>query len=288
MAGNTIWTISSLIQWTTNYFKNHNIEEPRLDAELLLSHVLHKPRIYLYTDFELIVNPDELALFKEYIKKRIAGFSTAAITGEKDFMGMTFSVNEHVLIPRPDSEAWMERVIQYHQNDAEIRVADLGTGSGCLLLSFLYYCKGATGIGIDISNEALEIAKKNSEKFKLEDRVEWRKADYLTGLGEDELFDGILSNPPYIPTKDINVLADEVKNEPILALDGGEDGLNFYRILAKDVSKFIKSGGFLALECGIHQSQEIVNLLKESDHFDSIEIIKDYGGIERAIYCRRK
>ena len=288
MAGNTIWTINKLITWTTHYFKDHHIESPRLDAEILLAHVLNKSRIYLYTNFDLIVNPDELAMYRGYIKKRIEGYSVAAITGEKEFMGLTFKLSENTLIPRQDTETWLEKVIQYHRNDPELFVADLGSGSGAILLSFLYYCGGAHGVGIDISEDALAIAKENGIQLKMEDRVEWRLGNYLTMLKEGELFDGILSNPPYIPSKDISGLAPEVQREPRIALDGGEDGLDFYRELAKEAANHLKEGGFLAVEYGIGQTQPILDMLKDSGSFEDFEVIKDYGGIERAIYCRKK
>ncbi len=288
MAGNTIWTIKKLIIWTTQYFKNHGLESPRLDTELLLAHVLHKSRIYLYTDFDEIVEPSELAQYREYIKKRVGGFSTAAIIGEKDFMGLTFRVNEHVLIPRPDTETWLEKVIQYHRSEPGLKVADLGTGSGAILLSFLYYCKEDTGVGVDISEEALAVAKENGKNLDLDDRVVWRQGDYLTALEEGEQFDGILSNPPYIPSGDIPGLQKEVQHEPALALDGGEDGLDFYRKLAESADSHLKEGGFLAMEFGIHQAEPVLTLFKETGKYDSFEIIKDYGGIERALYCRKK
>lgn len=288
MAGNTIWTIKKLLLWTTHYFQEHHLDSPRLDAELLLAHVLHKQRIYLYTDFDLIVEPSELAQYREYIKKRVSGISTAAIIGEKEFMGLTFQVNEDVLIPRPDTETWLEKVIQYHRNEQGAKVADLGTGSGAILLSFLYYCKEDTGVGVDISKKALAVAEENGKNLKMEDRVTWREGDYLTALEEGELFDGILTNPPYIPTGDIAGLAEEVRHEPMTALDGGMDGLDFYRKLAGAAADHLKEGGFLAAEFGIHQADAVVNLLKETGKFDSFEVITDYGGIERAVYCRKK
>lgn len=287
MAGNTIWTIKKLIDWTTQYFKNHHIEDPRLDVELLLSHVLKKQRIFLYTDFEQIVNPEELAQFKSYIQKRVKGISTAAIIGEKDFMGLTFHVNENVLIPRPDTETWLEKVIQYHRGDPDIQVADLGTGSGAILLSFLYYCKEAKGVGVDISPKALEVAKENGEQLKLSDRATWLEGDYVDALPADMLYDGILTNPPYIPSKDIAGLAQEVKSEPMLALDGGDDGLIFYRQLAEKAADHLKPGGFLAMEFGIHQWEPILELFKATGQFEDFEVIKDYGDIERAIYCKK-
>lgn len=288
MAGSTIWTIKKLLLWTTHYFQEHHLDSPRLDAELLLAHVLHKQRIYLYTDFDLIVEPSELSLYREYIKKRVSGVSTAAIIGEKEFMGLTFKVNEDVLIPRPDTETWLEKVIQYHRNEQGLYVADLGTGSGAILLSFLYYCREDTGVGVDISEKALVVAEENGKNLKMDDRVTWRRGDYLTALEEGELFDGILTNPPYIPTGDIRGLAEEVRHEPMNALDGGADGLTFYRKLAEGAAEHLKDGGFLAAEFGIHQAADVVKLLKETGKFDSFEVITDYGGIERAVYCRKK
>lgn len=288
MAGSTIWTIKKLLLWTTHYFQEHHLDSPRLDAELLLAHVLHKQRIYLYTDFDLIVEPSELSMYREYIKKRVSGVSTAAIIGEKEFMGLTFKVNEDVLIPRPDTETWLEKIIQYHRNEQGLYVADLGTGSGAILLSFLYYCKEDTGVGVDISEKALAVAEENGNNLKMDDRVTWRRGDYLTALEEGELFDGILTNPPYIPTGDIRGLAEEVRHEPMNALDGGADGLTFYRKLAEGAAEHLKDGGFLAAEFGIHQAADVVNLLKETGKFDSFEVITDYGGIERAVYCRKK
>ncbi len=287
MAGNTLWTIKKLIDWTTQYFKNHAIEDPRLDVELLLSHVLKKQRIFLYTDFEQIVNPEELAQFKSYIQKRVKGISTAAIIGEKDFMGLTFHVNENVLIPRPDTETWLEKVIQYHRGDPDIEVADLGTGSGAILLSFLYYCKEAKGVGVDISPKALEVAKENGEQLKLSDRATWLEGDYIDALPAETLYDGILTNPPYIPSADIPGLAQEVRSEPLLALDGGDDGLIFYLRLAEKAADHLKPGGFLAMEFGIHQWEPILDLFKATGQFEDFEVIKDYGGIERAIYCKK-
>ncbi len=288
MAGSTIWTIKKLLLWTTHYFQEHHLDSPRLDAELLLAHVLHKQRIYLYTDFDLIVEPSELSLYREYIKKRVSGVSTAAIIGEKEFMGLTFKVNEDVLIPRPDTETWLEKVIQYHRNEQGLTVADLGTGSGAILLSFLYYCREDTGVGVDISEKALALAEENGKNLKMDDRVTWRRGDYLTALEEGELFDGIFTNPPYIPTGDIRGLAEEVRHEPMNALDGGADGLTFYRKLAEGAAEHLKDGGFLAAEFGIHQAADVVKLLKETGKFDSFEVITDYGGIERAVYCRKK
>lgn len=288
MDANPVWTIQRLLLWTTEYFKKHDIEDARLDAEILLAHVLLQKRIYLYTEFERILTKEELAQFKEYIQKRVEGYSTAAIIGEKEFMGLSFFVNDKVLIPRPDTETWVEKVIQYHRNTPDFKVADLGTGSGVILLSFLYYAKEATGVGIDISPEALVVASKNADALGVTHRVEWREGDYLTAFAEGEMFDGVFSNPPYIPTKDIDTLDMEVRREPHLALDGGADGLDFYRKLGESAHQFIKPGGFLAIEFGVGQCENIEKIIEETGYYGEPEVIIDYGNIERALYVRKK
>lgn len=288
MPNEVLWTIQRLIQWTTGYFKKHGIEEPRLDAELLLAHVLGKERIYLYTNFEQMLNKDELKKFHELIEKRAHGICVAALTGHRDFMGLDFSVDENVLIPRPDTETWIEKLIQVYRTKQDFHVLDLGTGSGAIILSFLNYCHGASGVGVDISEKALAVAKKNAEKFELTDRVEFREGDFMNAVREDEVFDGIFSNPPYIPTGDIRELAPEVKNEPVLALDGGADGLDFYRILAKEVPSHLKKDGFLAMEVGINQADDVKKMMEETGELELSEIIKDLGGIDRAVVMRKK
>lgn len=282
-----LWTIERLLSWTPQYFKTHGVEEPRLDAELLLAHVLGKKRIYLYTNFDQIMNPEELSAYRELIKKRAAGWSVAALIGERDFMGLTLSVNEHVLIPRPDTETWLERIIQNYRNIPNIRMADLGTGSGAIAVAFLSYCKEAEGIAVDISEEALAVARGNGEAAGISSRIEWRKGDYIDALAEEETFDVILSNPPYIPTADMAQLAPEVLHEPHLALDGGADGLTFYRRLAEKAPAHLTAGGLLAAEVGIGQAEDVKQLFEASGKLEDIRFIRDYGGIDRAVLARR-
>lgn len=286
MSGSEIWTIKKLIQWTAGYFRNHGVEEARLDAELLLGYVLGKPRIYLYTNYDQIMNKEELARYRELIRRRAAGYCTAVLIGEKEFMGIPFRVNEHVLVPRPDTEAWLEKVIQRFRNLPDISVLDLGTGSGALAVSFLYYCKEARGVAVDISEKALETAKTNGERAGISDRVEFRRGDFLDALREDERFDVILSNPPYIPSGDIDGLAEEVRREPRIALDGGPDGLKFYRALGEKAACFLRPGGLLAAEVGIGQA-ETVRTFFENGGLTDIEIIPDYGGVDRAVCGKR-
>lgn len=286
MSGSEIWTIKKLIQWTAGYFRNHGVEEARLDAEILLGYVLGRPRIYLYTNYDQIMNKEELARYRELIRRRAAGYCTAVLIGEKEFMGIHFRVNEHVLVPRPDTEAWLEKVIQRFRNLPDISMLDLGTGSGALAVSFLYYCKEARGVAVDISEKALETAKTNGERAGISDRVEFRRGDFLDALREDEQFDVILSNPPYIPSGDIDGLAEEVRREPRIALDGGPDGLKFYRTLGEKAVRFLRPGGLLAAEVGIGQA-ETVRTFFENGGLTDIEIIPDYGGVDRAVCGKR-
>lgn len=286
MSGSEIWTIKKLIQWTAGYFRNHGVEEARLDAEILLGYVLGRPRIYLYTNYDQIMNKEELARYRELIRRRAAGYCTAVLIGEKEFMGIPFRVNEHVLVPRPDTEAWLEKVIQRFRNLPDISMLDLGTGSGALAVSFLYYCKEARGVAVDISEKALETAKTNGERAGISDRVEFRRGDFLDVLREDEQFDVILSNPPYIPSGDIDGLAEEVRREPRIALDGGPDGLKFYRTLGEKAVRFLRPGGLLAAEVGIGQAKTVRTFF-ENGGLTDIEIIPDYGGVDRAVCGKR-
>lgn len=287
MAEADIWTIRRLLSWTRDYFARHGIEEPRLDAEILLGHVLQKSRIYLYTDFNQIVNPEELAAFKVLIQKRVAGYCTAVLVGKREFMGLTFHVNEHVLVPRPDTEAWLETIIGNYRNLPDISMLDLGTGSGAIAISFLSFCKEAKGVAVDISPEALAVAKENGETAGVASRIEWREGDFLKALLPSEIFDVVLTNPPYIPRAVIETLAPEVRREPHLALDGGEDGLDFYRILAKDAAPHVKSGGLLAMEVGIGQAEAVQKLFAENPAWSGSSVLRDCGGIARAVCVRR-
>ena len=177
-----IWTIGRILQWTEQYFQSKGMDTPRLDGEVLLSHVLGKNRIYLYTNYDQPLEQEELDRFRPLVIERAKGYSVASLTGTKDFMGLTFAVNDKVLIPRPDTETLVEYVLStYHQQDA-IRILDMCTGPGTILLSLLHYLPTATGMGLDISRDALEIATKNQEAFKLENRSEFHESDMFSYL----------------------------------------------------------------------------------------------------------
>lgn len=290
-----IWTIGKILKWTEEYFQKYNIENPRLDAEILLGYVLNKERIFLYVHFDQPLDSEELAKFKECIKKRAMKMPVAYITGVREFMGLDFKVTEATLIPRPDTEILvetaMERLGKIAGNEAGTGkcFADLGTGSGAICLSILNYMKEIEAVTVDISPKAIAVAKENADKFAVSDRIEFLEGDFLKPLENKGKFTAILSNPPYIPKQDILGLESDVKDfEPMGALDGGIDGLDFYRQLLVKSANYIEDGGFLAIEIGINQSQAILEMAKRNLMWGKVEVIKDLAGIDRCVVLWKK
>lgn len=276
-----IWTIGRILKWTEQFFKEKGIESPRLDAEVLLSHILGRERIYLYVHFDEPLEPAERARYRDAIKQRVQRVPVAYIIGEKEFMGLTFKVTEDTLVPRPDTEILVQAAVERLRARGEApRFADIGTGSGAICLSVLHFLPKAQADTVDISPAARAIAEENAAALEVADRVTFHTGDLLAPLAGS--YDAILSNPPYIPDDDIAALAPEVRlKEPHTALAGGKDGLDFYRRLTADAPALLKDGGFLALEVGIHQAAPVAALAVPS--FSRTEILKDYAGIERVV-----
>ena len=277
-----LWTIGRILKWTEQYFKEKGIESPRLDAEVLLSHILGRERIYLYVHFDEPLEPAELARYREAIKQRVQRVPIAYIIGEKEFMGLTFKVTEDTLVPRPDTEILVQAAIERlrARGDAP-RFADIGTGSGAICLSVLHFLPKAQADTVDISPAARAVAEENAAALEVADRVTFHTGDLLAPLA-GQCYDAILSNPPYIPDGDIAALAPEVRlKEPHTALAGGKDGLDFYRRLMANAPALLKDGGFLAVEVGIHQAAPVAALAVPA--FSRTEILKDYAGIERVV-----
>ena len=286
-----IWTIGRILKWTEQYFKDKGIESPRLDAEVLLAHVLEKQRIYLYVHFDEPLQPGELAAYREMIKKRVLRVSVAQILGEKEFMGLTFKVTADTLVPRPDTEILVQAAVDRLRamaGEEPLRFADIGTGSGAICLSVLHYLAGTVADTVDISPAARAVAEENAASLGLADRITFHTGDLLQPLSGIS-FAAILSNPPYIPEADIVKLAPEVRlKEPHTALSGGQDGLDFYRRLAKEAPAMLVPGGFTAFEVGIHQAGDVADLLKANPLIDRTEILPDYAGIDRVVVGWRK
>lgn len=286
-----IWTIGRILKWTEQYFKDKDIESPRLDAEVLLAHVLEKQRIYLYVHFDEPLQPGELAAYREMIKKRVLRVPVAQILGEKEFMGLTFKVTVDTLVPRPDTEILVQAAVDRLRamaGEEPLRFADIGTGSGAICLSVLHYLSDTVADTVDISPAARAVAEENAASLGLADRITFHTGDLLQPLSGIS-FAAILSNPPYIPEADIATLAPEVRlKEPHTALSGGQDGLDFYRRLAKEAPAMLVPGGFTAFEVGIHQAGDVADLLKANPLIDRTEILPDYAGIDRVVVGWRK
>ena len=305
---NEVWTIGRILKWTEHFFQEKGIESPRIDAEVLLGHVLKKERIYLYVHFEEPLQPEELTAYREAIKKRVQRVPVAYIIGRREFMGLTFHVTEDTLVPRPDTEILVQAAVErLKKREGDVHFADIGTGTGAICLSVLTYVPDATADTVDISEAARKVAEENAEALGVADRVMFYTGDLLAPLcaaqadvdasGDDEpqaearaaRYDAILSNPPYIPDADIASLAPEVRcKEPRTALAGGPDGLAFYRRLIADSPALLKDDGFLAVEVGIHQAKMVAQMAVESGSFARTEILKDYGGIERVVVAWKK
>lgn len=315
-----IWTIGRILKWTEQYFKDKGIESPRLDAEVLLAHVLEKQRIYLYVHFDEPLQPAELAAYREMIKQRVLRVPVAQILGEKEFMGLTFKVTADTLVPRPDTEILVQAAVERLKamkgeakapeyealadgeeassaadrdeaaadvSQEPLRIADIGTGSGAICLSVLHYLADTVADTVDISPAARAVAEENAASLGLQDRVTFHTGDLLQPL-RGMTFAAILSNPPYIPEADIAGLAPEVRlKEPHTALSGGRDGLDFYRRLAKEAPAMLVPGGFMAFEVGIHQAEPVAALAKANPLIARTEILPDYAGIDRVVVAWR-
>jgi release factor glutamine methyltransferase len=255
------------------------IDNPQLDARLLVSHVLGLDRAQLVSASERIVTDSENAAVENLLARREKHESVARIMGSREFWGLRFGLNEATLEPRPDSETLVEAVLKNGKDGA--RILDLGTGTGCLLLSLLHEWPSATGLGIDAAPHAVERATGNAAALGLEMRAIFRTGNWLDGI--DKTFDIIVSNPPYIPSSEITALMPEVRDhDPSLALDGGIDGLGPYRLLIPQVKNFLNSGGLAAFEVGQNQAAQVADLFKING-FTDITAHKDLGHIERCI-----
>lgn len=282
-----LWTIGALLVWTTQFFAEKGIDTPRLDAEILLAHVLGKERIYLYAHYDEPMTADERAAYREMVKKRANRLSVAHILGMKAFMGLDFQVNEDVLVPRPETEMLVETILNHAAVGDSASILDLGTGSGAIVLSILHERPDMTGTGVDISPKALAVARENGERLGLSARVQWLESDLFAAVPEHS-YDYIVSNPPYLTAADMQQLQPEVRHDPALALFGGVDGLDFYRRIAKAAPTYMHAGSLCAVEVGAGQSQAVASLFTETGLFSLKEIVTDYGGIERVVVCQRK
>lgn len=275
--------------WGRSELQSAGIVEFELDARLLLEHICHTNRNTLLVHGDREVTVEEEKEYRKAIELRGSRIPLQHITGVQEFMGLEFKVNRHVLCPRQDTECLVEEVMRYlHDGN---RILDMCTGSGCILLSLLHYSNHCSGIGADISEEALKVASENAASIAAlkrpnpwdENTVKLIHSDLFSEIGEEK-FDIIVSNPPYIASAVIPTLMEEVReHEPMSALDGMEDGLFFYRKIVKESKKYLTQEGMLFFEIGYEQGQAVSEMMKEAG-FQDVTVVKDFAGLDRVVY----
>ena len=274
-------TIKEAIKYGSDLLKENKIEDYSIKVKILISFItgIKKDILINYEDVEILDNKLEIYIYN--LNKIIEGVPIQYITKKQEFMGLDFFVDENVLIPQPDTEILVEEVLKISKlYNKKINILDLCTGSGAIAVSLAKYIKDVNIIATDISKNAIEIAEKNAIKNNVENKIKFVVSDMFKNI--ENKFDIIVSNPPYIETKEIEKLSKEVKNEPIIALDGGNDGIKYYKIIADNYNKFLNIGGYLLLEIGYNQGESVSKLFKNS------EIKKDLSGNNRVILVKKE
>ena len=281
-------TYRELFEYGKKQLEDAGIEEAALDARLLLEYVCETDRNTLLAHGDREVTQEEYKRYQELLEKRAAHVPLQHLTGHQDFMGLDFLVNDQVLIPRQDTEILVEEVLR-NLHDG-MRILDMCTGSGCILLSLLQYSNDCEGVGVDLSEEALQVARANYDRLKREKpemKAVFVKSDLFREAAEfsgEDKFDLIVSNPPYIRTDVVEGLMPEVRDhEPRMALDGLEDGLHFYREITREATKYLVNGGSLYYEIGYDQAEAVRDIM-EQEGFTEIQVVQDYAGLDRVVY----
>lgn len=270
---------AKLYQIGKEQLQKAGITDAELDARLLLEFICHTDRNALYAHGDLEIEDEKMQDFLQLIEKRAAHIPLQHLTGKQNFMGLDFLVNEHVLIPRQDTEILVEEIMRDLHDG--IRILDMCTGSGCILLSLLHYSNDCVGVGVDVSEDALAVARQNADRLA-EKQAVFIQSDLFEKV--EGSFDLIVSNPPYIRSQEIAGLMPEVReHEPHLALDGKNDGLHFYREIIKEAMLHLKRGGQLFFEIGYDQG-EAVQALLATNGYTEIAVVKDYAGLDRVVY----
>lgn len=267
--------------------KVNNIENPNLKSRLLMQYILNKPRQYLLAHDDEELSKIEQQEYLKSIKKMIKGTPLQHITHSQEFMKMNFYVNREVLIPRPDTEILVEETIKIAKQMKARKILDLCTGSGAIAVSIAKYVEDAEITAIDISEKALRVANLNAKNNEVEDKITFIKSDLFENV-KKEKYDIIVSNPPYIKRDIIKRLDKEVQNEPNIALDGGYDGLDFYRKIVSEGFDYLKYEGYLCLEIGYDQKEEVIGIIKEQEKYGYTYSKKDLNGNDRVIVAQIK
>ena len=286
----TEWTILNLLKWTTGYFESHHIDSPRTSAEILLAHVLNLKRIDLYMRYDQPLLKTELAAYKALVKRRVNNEPVAYLTGKKEFWSLDLKVDQDVLIPRPDTECLVETALKCLNTGSTGLILELGVGSGAIVLALASERRSYRYVATDISYKAVRIARENARIHQLDSFITFAVGNWLDPFPPQQpLFNMILSNPPYIPSKDISGLQPEVARfEPLLALDGRTDGLHAIRQIIFSAYLVLNPGGVLLLEIGFDQKESVIRLIQQCGCYHSVHVVKDYAEHDRVAVMYKK
>ncbi|MCC6993280.1 MAG: peptide chain release factor N(5)-glutamine methyltransferase [Deltaproteobacteria bacterium] len=280
-----LWTVQRVLTWTANKFAERDKQPARLEAEVLLAHVLKMNRVSLYVNYERPLDPAELAAYRELVKRRLAGEPSAYLVGKQEFWALPLAVDARVLVPRRDTETLVETALELLGNSGVVapRILDIGTGSGAIALALAKTRPDASVVATDVSADALEVAQVNAAALGLDDRVSFAEGDLAASASGP--FNLVVSNPPYIRAGDLAGLMAEVRHEPRLALDGGADGLAVYRRLIPVAAGLLAEGGALALEIGAEQAAEVSALVSAAGL--TAETRRDLARLDRVVIGRK-
>jgi release factor glutamine methyltransferase len=277
-----VWTILGVLTWTEQRFRERGIGTPRLDAQLLLAHVLERDRVHLYTHFDQPLGPDELASYRGLIQRRLAGEPVAYLVGKREFRSLDLVVDARVLVPRPDTETLVDVALGLVGDSG--RVVDVGTGSGAIALALKHERPALEILAIDRSPDAAALARQNAARLQLD--VEVLEGDLLSPVNGRAPLSLVVSNPPYIPSAEVSSLPAEVRKEPLAALDGGVDGLVYIRRLIADAPPLLGPDGALALEVGAGQAPAVAALFAADGRYQLASVTADLAGIARVVAAR--
>lgn len=287
-ASPTVWTIRELLAWTTTYLGQKGVDSPRLEAQILLAHVLKCPRIELVARSDEEPSAKDRTAFRELVKRRVDGWPVAYLTGTKEFFLLPFLVSPAVLIPRPDTETLVLETLARLKGKANPTVLELGTGSGCIAIALAANHPTCRVLAVDVSPDAADLARRNAAANRVADRTSVVVGDLFGPVPVGSTFDVLVSNPPYVAHGEFESLSADIReHEPRTALDGGPDGLAFYRRIAQRAGEFVKPGGWIFLEIGESQADSVASLLSEKG-FDVKPVVKDAGGRHRVVVAHRK
>ena len=283
------WTILRVIQWTTDYFKEKNVEEPRASAEILLAQVLKLKRIQLYLNYDKPLHTEELSRYKDYIKQRVAGKPVQYITGTQEFWSIPLRLTSAVLIPRPESELLVERGVQAVSETYRPLILEIGTGSGAISIALAKEIESAFIVGTDISCQALSVAKQNRDRAGVSERLSYIQCDLLKCMRPKNHFHLIVSNPPYVSEEEYENLPTSIKSfEPQKALLAGKEGLDILKPLIHQAHNYLLPGGYLLLEIGAGQGDAVLAITRDLGVYREISIIKDYAGKNRVLSAQKQ